>query len=185
VIERLRLASSTPSDEVDRKMLNDPEFLHNMVLLGMSFVFVEFFGYILFKALGDSVHSYGRALLSTGPFPDLVKTASPDGIVESVRSQKLRDDDLLGVAWCAFGHLIDQLLAGPWKDGYLTASPQSRFNHSKDTRSRILRSFEELETYMERAPLTTHWTTGIPAGRSISAYFREVLERAERKSKPR
>jgi len=174
--ERLRLdPDNIPREELDVSLSKDDDYLLEQVLSGMSFVFVEFFGYLLYEALGEDIHSAGSRLLQNGSLKYLSGTVDFETVAKNVHSGQTEPDDLLVVAWLAFRHTIDQLMAGPWKQSYQTARNRTRFNHSIDTRSRICKQVDELNKFMEKSQLIQVWAAGIPARIGLYQYFRSIL----------
>ena len=174
-VARLGLDRTMPREELDAELAKDASYLRNRVLNGMSYLFVEFLGYILFSAFGSAVHDIGPALLRTKSLKTAKELASVEHLTKAVREEQVGDDDLLSVAWFAFDHIIDQLLGGSWKQSYLTAPNRTRFNYSKETRSRLYETFLDLEAYMQRSQLTKAWTAHIPPQTPITTYFKNVI----------
>jgi len=164
-----------PREQLDLTLAKDSDYLLEQVLSAMSFVFVEFFGYMLYRALGEKVHDVGFHLLRNGSLKYLYETNDFDNVTLKIRTGEFESDDLITVSWSAFRHTIDQLMAGPWKQSYQTARNRTRFNHSTDTRTRIFRELEELNKFMERGQLTRVWAAGIPPERGLYRYIHDVL----------
>lgn len=173
-IERLKLSRSEPKENIDFKLIEDAEYNRARVVNGMSYLFVEMLGFVLFKSLSGRVFPYASGILKTGSFADLVKLGDLPA-VESLRKGEFAQDDILALIYHAFVHVIDQLLGGAWKESYLSASPKSRFNYSKSTRERFAKQFDELDSFMTRTQLTVPWATGIPAKTGLYRYIREKI----------
>lgn len=166
---------TTPKEELENKLVRDEDYLLEQVISGMSFVFVEFFGYLLYHALGSKIHDSGRQLLENRSLKYLKETGDLESVVSKARQQKIEAGDLLLIAWFAFRHTIHQLMAGPWKQSYQTARNRSRFNHSVDTRTRIYKQVNELDKFMEKSQLTQVWAANIPSQTGLFQYFRNIL----------
>jgi hypothetical protein len=164
-----------PKEQLDLTLAKDDDYLLEQVLSAMSFVFVEFFGYMLYRALDEKVHDAGYQLLRNRSLKYLYETSDFDGVALQVRAGDFETDDLIAIAWSAFRHTIDQLMAGPWMQSYQTARNRTRFNHSIETRTRIYRELDELNKFMERGQLTRVWAAGIPPERGLYRYIRDVL----------
>lgn len=171
---RKNVDKSMPKEEVDVAINEDAEFLKARVLNGMSLNFVELFGYILYQALGTNIYYQGNKLLNN-------KTISyfhHHGVIkniENIRRNEIEDDDVLGLIWCAFDHIIDELLGSAWKESFLSAFPRSRFNYSKDTRTRIIKSMDNLDSFMKKTQLTRVWAASIPSEIGFYANIKRIL----------
>ena len=168
-------ASQLPREQLDLRLAEDEEYLVEQVLSGMSFVFVEFFGYMLYRALGDKLHDVGFHVLRNGCLRTLHETGDFDSVAENVRAGAFDPDDVIAIAWSAFRNTIDQLMAGTWKQSYQTARNRTRFNHSTDTRTRICKELDQLNSFMERKQLTRPWAAGIPPETGLYRYVHDIL----------
>ncbi len=166
----------TPKEELDVTLAGDNEYLFEQVLSGMSYVFVEFFGYILYRAFDAQVHDIGFPLLRNGSLAFLKETYDLSTVVPRVRSETTEPHDLLVVAWFAFRHTVNNLMAGPWKQSYQTARNRTRFNHSTQTRTHLYRELNELDKFMSRTQLTYVWASSIPAEKGLFQYFYDVIQ---------
>lgn len=174
--ERLGIdPNQIPKEQLDSRLAADDEYLLEQVLSAMSYVFVDFLGYVLFRSVGEIIHDKGFKLLTNGSFKHLKETGDYDQLVQGTRAGVVEQDDILAIIWFAFRHTIDQLMAGQWKQSYQTARNRTRFNHSNDTRTRILRQIDELDKFMSRSQLTQVWAAGIPSRVGLFRYFESIL----------
>jgi len=181
--QRLRIDPSLISkEELESKLAGDKEYLLDQVLNGMSFVFTEFLGYILFKAFGAKVHNIAARLLQNRSLKQLKETNDFDIVAGYVRDENIQKDDLLAIAWFAFRHTIQQMMATPWKENYLRARSRTRFNHDKETRTSIYKELDEVNKFMEEEQLTRFWAAGIPANTGLYNFFQKTLYPEPRES---
>lgn len=173
-IDRLRLNRNDPKENIDVKLIEDAEYNRARVVNGMSYLFVEIFGFVLFKSLSGKVSPLAARILKTRSFSELVRLGDLPAI-DPIRKGEFGPDDIVALVYHAFVHVIDQLLGGAWKESYLSASPKSRFNYSKSTRERFAKQFDELDSFMTRTQLTVPWATHIPAKTGLYRYIREQL----------
>jgi hypothetical protein len=179
-IERIRNSpgkANISEEELKRELANDAEYLLEQAVGGMSLVFADFIGYILFKALGSDVHKAGRSILSTGTWGKLFNEFEPKQLVDGVRREDFETDDLLAIFWHAFRHCISEMLGGSWKELYAIARSRSRFFHSIETRKRLYSVFDNLDVYMKKTVLTRVWAAGIPQGKGLIGHVRSFIER--------
>jgi hypothetical protein len=165
-IDRLKINRNDPKENIDVQLISDSEYIRARVINGMSYLFVDIFGYVLFRAFSAKIYSYGNKILKTDSFHQLAKHGFLEKI-DDIRKGTINSNDVLAVIYHAFVHIIDQLLGGAWKESYLSASPKSRFNYRRETRERFLKSLNELDDFMKRTQLTSPWAVHIPSKTGI------------------
>jgi hypothetical protein len=174
--KRLELDPARESKEhLEVKLAEDDDYLLEQVLSAMSFVFVEFFGYMLYRALGQRIHDVGWRLTRNGSLKYLYETNDFDTVARNMRAGRFQEDDLIAIAWWVFRHTIEQLMGGAWKQSYQTARNRTRFNHSIDTRRRIYKQLDQLNDFMEKRQLTQVWAAGIPPRTRLYQFVYDVL----------
>lgn len=176
-MDRLGISPKRPREEIDAQLLQDHEFIKNRALRGMSYLFVDFLGYILFGIFGPDIHKIGHGLLKTTSLKQCFGSGSAEPLQQAVREESVEADDLLVVAWFVFDHIVTTLLGGGWKESYLSAVNRSRFNYSRDTRLRFFKEFTELEKFMEKTQVTKIWAVHIKPQTNISTFFRSTLQK--------
>lgn len=174
-IAKKNLKKGQPKEEIDMVINEDYDFLKARVLNGMSLIFVELFGYVLYKSIGNNIYFIGNKLINTTTFSYIHRYGAVSNI-NDIRNKDIKSDDVLGLIWCAFDHIIDELLASAWKESFLSAFPRSRFNYSKDTRSRVIKSMDNLDSYMSKTQLTRVWAASIPSGYGFYSYINKILK---------
>jgi len=165
---------SISKEELEVLLAQDSNYVLELVLSAMTFVFVEFLGYLLFKALKSDVHDAGFRLLQNGSLKHLYETADFETVAQKVRTEQTEADDVMAICWHVFRHTVDQLMAGPWRQSYQAARSRTRFNHSVDTRTRIYREANELNKFMEKGQLTRAWAAGIPSTMGLYQYLASI-----------
>jgi hypothetical protein len=175
-IDRLGISpSELTREQVEARLIEDDDYLLEQVLSAMAYLFVDFTGYILYRAFGAEVHDLGKRILARGSLASLAKTADSVQVSAAVREEDVDGADPLALSWHAFRHTLSQLLAGPWRQSYLTARNRTRFNYQSSTRQRIFEQLDALDKFMSRSQLTQPWAVGIPAKTGIYAHFKEVI----------
>ena len=166
---------SESKEDVDKQLSEDPVYLAGQVLNGMSFVFTEAFGYMLYTALGDSVHQVGKALLSNGIMGLLSTTADFDEAKRVVRAEKYKPDDVMAVAWAVFSQVISEMVGSNWRYEYLAARGRTQFNHSPATRMRVKEAIDEAHRFtLQQVPMRV-WARSIEPGKGLFGFFKDVL----------
>lgn len=166
---------NTLKEHLEIALAEDSEYVLEQVLSAMTYVFVEFFGHLLFTAFGETTHDLGHKLLANRSLNYLYRTNNFEPVVRSVRNDRFETGDALITSWHAFCHVVNQLLGGSWKQSYQAARSRTQFNHSPETRMRIYRELENLDKFMQKSQLTQSWAVGIPANTGIFDYLARLL----------
>jgi hypothetical protein len=174
-IKRLKIPPKATPDEIAVELSTDPEFNLGQILNGMSFVFVEFLGYILFKSLGKDLMGKGPGLLRNGSFAAINQEPDYEAVCEKVLKQQFPEDDVLAVTWWVFQHVLEEMISGAWLVSYRTARNKTRFNHSAETRSRLHKGVLELHRYTEKKELTRTWATAIKPPDGLFGFVRRAI----------
>ncbi|MBU0581064.1 MAG: AIPR family protein, partial [Candidatus Margulisbacteria bacterium] len=115
-IQRKGLDTSNLSkEEISAKLSEDEVYNLNRILNGMSCVFTEFVGLILFRAFGKKMHNVGDKLLKNGSLAKLSTDLCFDKIKQQAREDKCNKDDLLLVIWFIFKFILGNLLRFQWR----------------------------------------------------------------------
>lgn len=178
-LERLKRGSgpvAADDQDVEIKLARDQEYLLELAIAGMTFVFVDFLGFLLFEAVGERVHEAGDKLLSSGCLKRLAQSNDFTWVPSYVRECQFEPTDVLCLGWHAFRSTLEQLLGTPWKELYQSARNRSRFNHSAENRRQILDRFKQINQFMERTTLMETWATGIPLKTGLVRHLATVLE---------
>ncbi len=124
-------------EKLQVRLSDDPEYNLGQITNGMSFVFTEFAGYVLFRAFGGSLISAAPRILQNGSLGALTSQLNWDEVRQKVTSIAFEGTDILPVIWWAFSHVLDELIHSPWLESYRQARNRTRFNHASETRERL------------------------------------------------
>lgn len=160
---------------MDAQLVKDTEFVLGQVTNGMSFVFVEFLGLLLFNSFEKGLSSVGKMILKNGSMSILSQNLNYDEVCKSVADQKFKENDLLAVSWWVFRHVLEEMVGGSWIESYHLARNRTRFNHSRETRERLYKGLLELHRFTERTQLTRVWATGIKPPNGLFGFVRDTL----------
>lgn len=174
-LNRLGLKNLELKDDFDSRLREDDQYLFEQALGAMAQLFLDSFGYMLYKSYQDNVHDIGYKLLNNGTIKILADRPPSEELVQKIRNEEIEEGDILAVAWHAFRHVIEQLLSGPWKQNFLTARSRTRFNHSKDTKSRVFKELDNLDEFMKKTQLTRSWCANIPPKKGLYGIFQRAL----------
>jgi hypothetical protein len=175
-IQRLGIDPHSPKEKIDAQLAADSEHLLGQIMSGMSFLFVEFLGLILFKSVDISSPSTGQRLMENCSFQELRTKMNFDEVRERVIAQEFDEHDVLAVSWSAFKHCMEELVAGAWLTQYLQSRSRNRFNYSSETRMKLQKALTALNQYTERKELTRPWATGIRPPDGLFGFVRRALD---------
>ena len=174
--KRLNIDYSKKSkEEVIYELSKDSEYLLGLALSGMSFTFVDYFGYIMYRSFGEKIHDIGAALLQNRTLGYLKDKFSYNDIRESVNNEDFMPDDILCVVWYSFKHVISEMLSGFWAESFRSTTNRSRFIASKDTRLKMINGLEELHKYTCKVQLARLWASNIKINRGIYGFVQDQL----------
>jgi AIPR protein len=162
-------------DDQDRALDGDPEYQINKISRGMLTLFVEFVGFVLFRALGDNFHTDSGKLLKNGCFQALANQLNPTEMIRRYQSQEFHRDDLLPILFAAFDHCVRQLYESNWLRSYNDASVKNKFIYSIRTRKQLLEELIELDRRFTRGEWVRSWADGFNAAHGVFSHVRRVL----------
>ncbi|WP_066640188.1 AIPR family protein [Desulfolucanica intricata] len=173
---RLKIDPTKKSrEEVIAELAQDSEYLLGLALSGMSFTFVEYLGYALFRALGSSIHESGQKLLQNGVLSSIYKTSTSNDIKKKVLNEDFEKEDILCVLWYSFRHVVSEMLSSFWAESFRSASNRSRFIAHKDTRQKIIQGLEDLHRYTCKMQITKLWAAGIETEKGIFGFIQDIV----------
>jgi len=159
VAERLSL---DPTKQGDLEQLaDDKEYILNQALNGMSFVFVEALGYLLYRSLAGAVHQVGSRLLGNGLFADVAKEYDLDAAAASLRDNRTAASDILAVAWGAFQRVVDGMVAGPWSGEFRAVASKPAVLLAPGTREQVRKGLDNLHEYTTRRTVLEPWADAL------------------------
>ena len=171
---RLGHNPNAPKAEIDALLIKDEKFLLNQALGGMSYLFTEFLGFVLYRALGEDIHQYGNMVIQNHSIRQMSLQLT-DEVVEIVENGQFDPRDLLAVLWLAFVDTIEDMFASPWKEGYLAAPVKSRLVFSRETRDKLYKAVIDMDEFMKRRNLKKPWALGIEDTQGLFEFVRSCL----------
>jgi hypothetical protein len=168
-------------EEVIAVLSKDNDYLLGLALSGMSFNFVEYFGYVLFKSLGTDIYNIGPRLLENGSLFELNKKLSYKEIKYNIENEDFEPNDILCVIWHSFRHVIGEMLSSFWAESFRSAPNRSRFISHKETRQKIIQGLEDLHKFTSRTQLTRVWAAGLEIDKGLYGFVRDNAMKDEMK----
>jgi len=172
--ERLGIDVNKPKAVLDAELSADREFVLYQALGGMSVLFTEFVGFVLFRTFGRDLHQYGIRILGNRSFRTM-KEGLTENVLELIALEQMSPDDLLTVLWSLFKDLIDDMLSTSWGQSYRAAPVKVRFTFSRDTREKLYRTADEWNSIMRRKALIRPWAIGIRDQQGLYDFVRECV----------
>lgn len=178
-IDRLKLSPGLSKDELEQRISEDHEYTKWQLVSGMSLLFVEYFGYLLFSAFNSDIRAASDSILENGSLSDLSKNFQFDDIARRTHELTFHQNDLLPVAWHLFLYSVEELVSGGWMDGYRQATSRNRYTYSSDTRKRLHKSVLNVQQFTLKAQLIMPWATGIKTGTGLFGFVNSALKRTK------
>ncbi len=161
--------------ELDARLSRDNEFLLNQVLAGMSMLFTEFVGFVLYRALGESIHHFGHRLLGNHSFASLAKQYAPELVKDQIDAGAFAEHDLLIVLWLLFVETIEDMINSGWGESYRAAPVKVRFVFSRETRDRLYREIQNTNDFMKKRSVKKPWAVGVTDGQGLFEFVRSCI----------
>jgi hypothetical protein len=174
--ERLGLVGKS-RDEQDRALEMDTTYQINKIIRGTLTLFVEFVGFVMFRALGDRLHTDGVRIIENGAFRELATRLDSSEMVAQYRQQQFQKNDLLPILFAAFEHCVKQLYESNWLRGYNDAAVKNKFIYSSRTRKELLDELLELDRRFARGEWVRSWADGFNEAGGVFAHVHRILQR--------
>jgi hypothetical protein len=166
----------TSKAELDVRLSQDNRFVLNQALGGMSLLFVEFVGFVCYRTLDEQLHRHGHRLLANGSFASLATQFDIDLVKAQVEAGTTSADDVLAILWQIFVEKIDDMVNSAWGDSYRAAPVKVRFVFNpRDTRERLYRTIQSLDSFMQKRSVKESWAVGIPEGQGLFSFVRNCV----------
>jgi hypothetical protein len=173
-VKRLRLERETKEAQ-DAKLVQDALYNRGLVLAGAKYLFVDFCGLVLFRALGASIYDNASRLLQT-------KSISPvflDRDIEPMKTVLANGDfepaDVFAVLWGLYNYCLENIIEqSSWRQQFEQAAVRSRFNYSDYNRRVLFAQLENLDRVYQKRRIPQPWSEGIEEHKGIFAYIRTI-----------
>lgn len=173
--QKIDTSQKTREEVVSILSKNDGEYRLGVALTGMSFTFVEFVGYVLYKSLGEDLFKSGRKILNNGSLKILFEEADSEKYKNKIIVEDFDKNDVIAILWHAFRHVINELLNGTWGDSYRSSSNKSRFIAEENTRRIIADKIDRTNHFTTKSQLTELWAAGIKDGEGLYGLIKRIL----------
>jgi hypothetical protein len=161
--------------ELDSRLNEDKKFLLNQALGGMSLLFTEFVGFILYHAFREHIHRSGDKIIVNGSYALLAKEFALDMVKERINNEKFDQCDVLAVLWFVFIETIEDMLYGEWGQSYRTAPIKVRFIFSRVTRDRLCREIQSTNEFMKKRSMKKPWAIGVAEGQGLFEFVKSCI----------
>lgn len=175
-ITRLGLSEKS-RDEQDRALDVDVEYQKQKILRGMLTLFVEFVGFVLFRALQNDFHLKCGRLLQINSFVEVSQKLDYGPIATRYRKRTFKKDDVIIILYCAFEHCVGQLYESNWLRGYNDAPVKNKYIYSVKTRKQLLEELTQLDLRFARTEWIRDWADGFNEAKGLFNYVRTLLSK--------
>lgn len=174
-IKRLK-ADKLKKEDQDAKLSEDSVYTKGLVLAGAKYLFPEFCGLLLFRALGKEMHTIGPKLVATKSMKSMVAERSFETIRKAIETEEFEDGDFFAIAWALYNFCLEQIIGLPsWRQQFEQAAVRSRFNYSEFNRRELYKQLEALDKVYQKRPFPAPWSQGFEERKGIFAYFKKAL----------
>jgi hypothetical protein len=165
--------------EEDKILSEDHEYSLNQALGTMSYIFVEFIGFTLFKIYGSDAHRCGQLLLGNHSWQAMFTSLETALSVQRARGidKDLAEDDLLVILWLFFREAVQTLMGAAWKVPYINARYKPRF--VLNNRNQIYQELLTMDQSIQRRVPIRIWAYGIQEGEGFFGYVQRIISNAQ------
>jgi hypothetical protein len=170
--DRLGISLKAEKAFIDEQLHQDSMFLLNQALSGMSFLFTEFVGFVLYQAFREDLQYFGSKIIANYSFSSLKEEVDYESVKEKIIQKTFDPHDILIILWLAFVSTVDDLINSDWGQSYRAATVKVRFLFSKETRERLYKKIQKTDEWMKKRVLTEQWTIGVPEKQGLFDFIR-------------
>jgi hypothetical protein len=153
-------------------------------LAGAKYLFVDFCGLVLFRALGSNLYDVAPRLLLTKSMKPMYEDRNIDPMLQVVTKGDFDQDDVFAVLWGLYNYCLEIIIEGAsWRQQFEQAAVRSRFNYSEFNRRALFGQLENLDRVYQRRAVPQPWSEGIEKSKGIFNYIAEVC--GPKRAKPK
>lgn len=181
-VKRLRLEKS-PKDEQDAQLLQDTDYIRGLVLAGAKYLFIDFCGLVLFRALSNDIYYYSERILRSRSMRHIYLDRNVEPIQKYIDSEDYPESDLVLVLWALFNYCLENIIEqASWRQQFEQAAVRSRFNYSEYNRKTLFNEVENLDRVYQRRPIPRPWSEGFEKNKGVFAYVAQVCGSSRKNS---
>ena len=174
-VRRMKLEKLRKEDQ-DARLAEDPTYIRGLVLSGAKYLFADFCGLILFRALGTEMHGKAGKLLQTKSMVPLLENRDLEPARGMIDRGEFRVDDPVPILWPLYLYCLSNIIEMPnWRQQFEQAAVRSRFNYSDFNRNALFNQLDSIDKVYQRRPLPTEWSEGMETHKGIFNYIRAAL----------
>jgi hypothetical protein len=174
-IRRLQIPPDTSRQEQDVLLSKDENFVLMQALNAMSFLFVEFTGFVFFKTFGEELHRMGARILDNHTFSVMQKNITPNLSQKQIWNGDFNQNDVVVVLWLYFVDTIQDLFNSQWGEGYRTAIVKTRFIFRPETRNHFYKTVLDSDSYMKKRTPMKNWSIGVKEKQGLFDFFHQCI----------
>lgn len=174
-VKRLRIEGLKKEDQ-DARLVQDGGYIRGLVLAGAKYLFVDFCGFILFRALGSEVYEQAPRLLLGRSMRPMFESRDLGTFEAVIASDDYQPDDVFAVLWALYNYCLENIVEqASWRQQFEQAAVRSRFNYSEYNRRALFAQLENLDRVYQKRPLPQPWSEGIEKSRGIFSYVASAI----------
>jgi hypothetical protein len=176
-VRRLKIEKDRKEDQ-DAKLADNAQYIRGLVLAGAKYLFAEFCGLIIFRAVGSRAHEIGQALFRMPSMKALATDRDITHIKKAVEEENYQQSDVIPIIWSIYNYCIDSIVDMPaWRQQFGQAAVRSRFNYSEFNRKTLFQQLEQLDKTYQKRPFPMVWSEGAEKHKGIFKFVAHVLTR--------
>jgi hypothetical protein len=180
-VKRLRLEKEKKEAQ-DAKLVQDGSYIRGLVLAGAKYLFVDFCGLVLFRALGPSLYDKAAKLLQTKSMKPMFLDRDIAPMETVLAEDDFETSDIFAVMWGLYNYCLENIIEqASWRQQFEQAAVRSRFNYSDYNRRALFGQLENLDRVYPKRALPQPWSEGIERHKGIYSYVREVCDNGRAK----
>ena len=169
-VKRLRLEKEKKEVQ-DAELVKDSAYIRGLVLAGAKYLFVDFCGLVLFRALGAGFYERADMLLNTRSMKPMYTDRNLEPLSDTIDGDNYDQADIFAVLWALYNYCLENIIEqNSWRQQFEQAAVRSRFNYSDYNRRTLFAQLENLDRVYQRRPIPHPWSEGIEQHKGIFAY---------------
>ncbi|WP_457938828.1 AIPR family protein [Mesorhizobium sp. 10J20-29] len=176
-VTRLNLDGAT-REKQNEELNRDNKYLRGVILRATTYIFPELVGFCMYKSYGSLYSEKSQMLVRNGTFKRLFENADFTTLKAEDESNQwhYQKDDIVQTLWYLFGHIVEGMLASPWKEQWLIAPNRTRFNYGYSTREIFFNEVIQMDNFVKTSQLMRSWAVGINECQGVFEFIRKNLK---------
>jgi hypothetical protein len=159
-------------EDQDAKLVQDAVYIRGLVLAGAKYLFVDFCGLVLFRALGPELYTSTDRILNTKSMKPLLTDRDLEPMRTALQNDDFQEADVVTVLWGLYNACLENIIEqSSWRQQFEQAAVRSRFNYSDYNRKALFSELENLDRVYQKRSIPRPWSEGMEKNKGIFAYI--------------